>query len=291
MLMLVTPAAGRAADGQWQFGSSPSFSTGKYGSDARTEVLHTPITARRLFRDGDISLVFPFTCIRGNGSVTVVNGSPVRQEPSTRPGGGAEAPRGTVAAEDTNCGMGDIIVRGRYYLVDEHGWMPTIAVRAHVKAPTASADRGLGTGRFDEGVGVEVSRTLAGQVLAMVDGGYTAIGRPTGVDYNNSWWYDLGAGRDIVRVRCEDLGARPIDRIGDRCERSVARFTGSLGDDSCRLACRLGDASDQLRTLWRWTHKITRSSRWIASSMLLYPSLASMPADCKPEILRRSSAG
>lgn len=199
MLMLVTPAAGRAADGQWQFGSSPSFSTGKYGSDARTEVLHTPITARRLFRDGDVSLVFPFTCIRGNGSVTVVNGSPVRQEPSTRPGAGAEAPRGTVAAEDTNCGMGDIIVRGRYYLVDEHGWMPTIAVRAHVKAPTASADRGLGTGRFDEGVGVEVSRTLAGQVLAMVDGGYTAIGRPTGVDYNNSWWYDLGAGRDIVR--------------------------------------------------------------------------------------------
>ena len=96
--------------------------------------------------------------------------------------------------------MGDVIVRGRYYLLDERAWFPTIAVRGHVKAPTASAERGLGTGRPDEGVGLEVSRTIAGGAVAMVDGGYTAIGQPAGVVYNNNWWYDVGIGQDVRKV-------------------------------------------------------------------------------------------
>ena len=41
--------------------------------------------------------------------------------------------------------------------------MPTIAVRAHVKVPTASAERGLGTGRPDEGVdGIQPDDSSAG---------------------------------------------------------------------------------------------------------------------------------
>ena len=96
--------------------------------------------------------------------------------------------------------MGDIVVRGRYYLLDERRWAPTIALRGHVKAPTASAERGLGTGRPDEGVGLEISRTIAGGAMAMVDGGYTVIGKPAGVDYHNNWWYDVGIGQDVRRV-------------------------------------------------------------------------------------------
>jgi len=108
-------------------------------------------------------------------------------------------PAGTAAPRSTTCGFGDIIVRGRYYVVDERGWLPTIAVRAQVKAPTASADRGLGTGRPDEGVGLEVSRSLGHGVMVMVDGGFTLIGQPEGVSYNNTWWYDLGLSQNLVR--------------------------------------------------------------------------------------------
>ena len=32
----------------------------------------------------------------------------------------------------------------------------------------------------------------------MVDGGYTVIGKPAGVDYNNNWWYDVGVGQDLA---------------------------------------------------------------------------------------------
>ena len=33
----------------------------------------------------------------------------------------------------------------------------------------------------------------------MVDGGYTVIGKPTDVDYNNTWWYDVGIGQDMAK--------------------------------------------------------------------------------------------
>jgi hypothetical protein len=148
----ILPIPANAQDGNWQVGTSPSFSSGRYGTELRTTVFHTPITARRLFADGDVTLG----------------------------------------------GMGDIVVRGRYYVLDERGWLPTIAIRGHVKAPTASADRGLGTGRPDEGIGIEVSRSLGAAFLAMLDGGYTLIGEPAGVSYNDNWWYEIGLGRDFA---------------------------------------------------------------------------------------------
>ena len=199
LIVLVIPVLASADDEQWQIGSAPSLSSGKYGTDVRTDVLQTPISARRLFNRGDATVVFPFTCIWGTGSVTVVNGIPVRQErlanattTTTRGGAATVSP-----AVTRNCGMGDIIVRGRFYLVDEHGWLPTVAVRGHVKTPTASVEQGLGTGEFDEGAGLEVSRTFLSGTTAMIDGGYTVIGKPAGVVYNNNLWYDIGLAQDV----------------------------------------------------------------------------------------------
>jgi hypothetical protein len=213
--MIVVPATTHAAD-EWQVGSAPSFSSGRYGTDARIEVLHTPIAVRRLFDDGDLTVVFPFLCVWGDGGVTVVNGTPIRTErtdsvlagdvrngDSTTGVRGADADRAEsapgAAIPGQACGAGDIVVRGRYYVVDERGWVPTVALRGHVKAPTASEARGLGTGRPDEGAGVEISRTLATGTLLMLDGGYTVIGDPAGVDYDDNWWYDVGVGQDMAR--------------------------------------------------------------------------------------------
>src|SRR4029453_16353046 len=153
---------------QWQGGSAPSFSSGRYGTDTRTEILQTPFLFRRLFSRGDVSAVFPFTCLWGSGNVTLVNGVPVRPERlaggSTRTG--LAVPTTTVTTRA--CGMGDVVIRGRYYVVDERGWLPTIALRAHVKAPTAKVEQGLGSGELDEGAGLEISRTFASRTTAIV---------------------------------------------------------------------------------------------------------------------------
>ena len=200
---IAIPIPAHAQDGNWQVGTSPSFSSGRYGTELRTTVFHTPVTARRLFADGDVTLVFPFTCVSGNGLVTIVDGTPVRNQrtdTSTQSRGGSDVRTSTTSIavnEVSSCGMGDIVVRGRYYVLDERGWLPTIAIRGHVKAPTASAERGLGTGRPDEGFGIEVSRSLGAAFLAMLDGGYTLIGEPDGASYNDNWWYEFGLGRDF----------------------------------------------------------------------------------------------
>ena len=215
LILFCVPGVSSADEEHWQVGTTPSFSTGKYGTDTRTEILYTPVLARRLFDAGDLTLVFPFICIKGIGNVTVISGAPVRTElTGSQPGRGqtdrsgsserttraAAQPAAVVTAKETTlCGVGDLVARGRYFLVDERGWMPTIAIRAHVKAPTASAADGLGTGRPDEGVGLEVSRTFGPGITAMVDGGYTVIGKPAGADYRNTWWYDVGIGRDLAK--------------------------------------------------------------------------------------------
>jgi hypothetical protein len=207
LLLLVAPAIGEA---QWQFGSAPSFSSGSYGTDTRTEILHTPVTARRLFSDGDVTFVVPYTCIWGKAGVTIVSGSPVRTERlalsssgslrGDRVTGGSGATRATAETDRAvqSCGLGDVVVRGRYYVLDERTWAATVAVRGHVKAPTASAERGLGTGRPDEGIGIEVSRAFPRGTQALIDGGYTIIGKPDDVDYDNTWWYDVGFGQDLA---------------------------------------------------------------------------------------------
>src|SRR5512134_2792321 len=91
VVLAATASAAHAQDGSWQIGSTPSFSTGRYGTDTRTEIVYTPLTARKLFSDADLTLVVPFLCITGDGVVTVVNGTPLRQEVRPRaaatPGG------------------------------------------------------------------------------------------------------------------------------------------------------------------------------------------------------------
>ena len=99
----------------------------------------------------------------------------------------------------TDCGIGDLVFRGRYYLVDEREWVPTIAVTGRVKVPTADSDRGLGTGEFDESVGVEVSKKLIGNWLGFMDFGYTFIGDPPDVNLRNQWYYDVGVGYNLTK--------------------------------------------------------------------------------------------
>jgi len=254
---LLSPAAARAQTDRWQVGSYPSTSSGSYGTDSRTTVVYTPLTVRRLFDAGDVTAVLPFMCIHGNGAVTLVGDQPARttvntgatnaaaNTPGPRPGNPSAVPPGRVdtsvsttasalAEVTTSCGYGDIVLRGRYYAVDQRGAWPTIALRAHVKAPTASADRGLGTGRPDEGFGVEVTRDLGRGLAVMVDGGYTFIGKPDGVDFSNRWWYDVGISHRLTRnvsvtVFFEEYGAIVSGLADARDLLAVVNITGTTG--------------------------------------------------------------
>src|SRR6266487_1085388 len=120
---------------KWQVGLSATYLSGSYGTDVRTNTIYAPLSIRRLFENGDITLIIPYVRISSNGSVTFVNGVPVRIQTA-----------GATNTRTTNDGLGDIILQGRYYVVNERQYVPSIAITAHVKFPTADDSKGLGTG-------------------------------------------------------------------------------------------------------------------------------------------------
>jgi hypothetical protein len=192
---------------QWRVSATVNYSSGSYGTDSRTNILYAPMTVRRIFRDGDISLTIPFVSISGTGAVRLVGGVPTRTGSSGGsvvgasgggPGRGKNPGEIPLSATTTDSGLGDIILRGRYYLIEEGDMVPLVAITGRVKLPTADADRGLGTGEFDEGAGVELTKRLADRWLAYLAGGYNIIGDAPGTNFNNQWWYDVGIGHNVT---------------------------------------------------------------------------------------------
>lgn len=171
----------------WQVALSPTYSSGTYGAGAQTNITYVPLSLQRLFRDGDLALVIPYVRVTGDGSVTLLSGVPNRRSQS-----------GT-GARTTEQGLGDLVLRARYYLFDEKGWAPTVAVTGRLKIPTADASKGLGTGKPDEGVGIELSKQLTDRWAIYLDGGYTVIGRPAGFTLQNQWNYDVGIGYNLTK--------------------------------------------------------------------------------------------
>ncbi len=178
-------------DPRWQLSSSLTYESGTFGTSNRTETLYVPFTLKRLFSQGDIGLTVPFVVLQTTGETTLVDGQPQRIRRARQSN---LAPAGTV----TKAGLGDMLLKGRYYAVDEHDFFPTIALVAKVKFPTADSSEGLGTGKFDEGIGVEVSRRFLERFIAFLDLSYTVIGSPSGIHLDNQTAYDIGLGYQVT---------------------------------------------------------------------------------------------
>ena len=191
----------------WQIGFTPSYSSGNYGTNTTSSFLYAPISIRRFFKDGDVAIVIPFVTATTSGGATLVGGQPTPTLPpscddNSGSGNAEDRPEcqglgGTGGAQRqkvTNSGLGDIILRGRYYIVEEKDWVPLVAITGRLKLPTADESKGLGTGKMDEGVGAEVSKLLGDNWITFLDGGFNVIGRPEGLNLRNQWWYDIGGG-------------------------------------------------------------------------------------------------
>ncbi|HEY6085314.1 MAG TPA: transporter, partial [Nitrospira sp.] len=131
----------------------------------------------------------PFVIVTSNCGVTLVSGVPLQT-------GGlcASTSSGKFPTRVTNSGLGDLLLTGRYYLVNETDLLPSLMISARVKAPTADSNKGLGTGEWDEGFGVGLTKRFTDNLIAFLDAGYTFIGNPPGAELRNQWSYDAGVG-------------------------------------------------------------------------------------------------
>lgn len=215
----------QAAERNWQISFTPSYSHGNFGTNTTSEFIYAPLSIRRFFEKGDISLVIPSVTAITDGRTTVVSGTAFRVDDK---GGSNSGQGGGGGGSDDNCdnrgqgkkcgtttriagqkvtttGIGDVILRGRYYVVEETDSIPLIAVTARLKFPTATASQGLGTGKFDHGYGVEVSKRIGQSWLVFFDIGYNFIGDPDLADgsgtlgLRNQYWYDIGTGYYVTK--------------------------------------------------------------------------------------------
>jgi len=194
------PPVCAGADDKWQTGLSLYHSSGDYGTGSTTTVTSLPLSIRRLFDNGDVTLIVPYVSVTGDCGVTLLSGVPNRTDGTCPVVTTANGKRTrTLQTRTTESGLGDIVLRGRYYLLDEQALLPTVALTAKVKFPTADRDRGLGTGEFDEGLGIELSKKLSDVWIGFVDLGYTVLGDPPDVNLRNQWNYDVGAGYYVTK--------------------------------------------------------------------------------------------
>ena len=89
---------------------------------------------------------------------------------------------GTQTGQVKREGIGDLSLNAAYQLPVSG---VNASVGASVKVPTASREKGLGTGKVDYGVSGQLSRKI-GAVVPFVGAGYTIIGEPENFETRNS---------------------------------------------------------------------------------------------------------
>lgn len=188
LLLIVGPVvSARAEQPRFRLKVGVTYEEGDFGTADTTRTVFVPFTLQYLADRFDLGVTVPFLYQETGPDVVGVEGvpEPIRAD-SSGPGGGGGEDEGvaTRVTRQAAAGLGDIVVRGRYYLVDDRGPFPGVSPFAKLKIPTADDDEGLGTGEFDFGFGVELYKGFD-LLTVFGDVGYTFIGDPPGINFRD----------------------------------------------------------------------------------------------------------
>ena len=205
MLVLTTPRAGRGDSLPEKVNTETlsvelglDVASGKYGGGVSTTTVSVPLSILYLPTERlDLGLSVPFIR-QSNGLVVagrVVRPTAVRPAPTARP----------VTTGGAVSGIGDLVLAAGYLLHAETESLPQLRPVVSVKAPTA--DSSLGSGEFDETVGLGLGKSLDNWYL-FLDAGYTVQGRTVLFSARNFVDYDAGIGYEIVPGLRPSLGVK-----------------------------------------------------------------------------------
>jgi Putative MetA-pathway of phenol degradation len=171
-------------ESRWHLSTSFNYLKGDYGTGKDTEIMYVPFTFGVRLDRFRLSLTVPY--LRQTSQNVVLTG-----------GGVAAKKKDTQAAPSTESrtedGLGDILLRASFIVLREQPLLPEIEPYLKIKFPTADEDRGLGTGEFDETIGVDFSKTFLNRLAVYLTLAYTFIGSPPGENFDNSFGWSIGA--------------------------------------------------------------------------------------------------
>lgn len=174
------PVEGHSETLLWRLTTSLNYWTGDFGTSTRTNTFYWPFTLTRFFDKGNVFFTVPYIYQESGPGISALSGQPFSTgHPS--------------AGTDRSGGIGDIILGAEYYLLDETFHWLNLSTVAKIKFPTAEEEKGLGTGKFDEALGVEISKTFNNVWKFFTGIYYTLIGDLDDLDLNDEFSYSAGA--------------------------------------------------------------------------------------------------
>jgi hypothetical protein len=211
VLVVIFPQFSHAEELPYSIGLGFEFVSGTYGSGTRTESVYVPLTLAFYPTEHiNLSLEIPYV-YQSNGNVTsgVFSGTHGGKTMMLPAGSGMGSGMGSSgmgssgigrvtsgSSQQSQNGIGDITLKAGYVLVAEKEQVPQIRPNVLIKFPTADKERALGTGEFDEGFALEVSKWL-GTWNAFAEAGYTLQGKSSQLRLRNFMTYNAGVAWQI----------------------------------------------------------------------------------------------
>jgi hypothetical protein len=158
------------------------YDQGDFGTGETSRAAYLPVSVRFAASRFDLTVSSSLARIDTSEGVRLINGMP------TQTGEG-------VPLEES--GVGDTIIRSRFFVWENaESELPSVTPFVRVKVPTAREELGLGTGKTDVGVGIELDKRLH-QFFVFGDVGYTVVGKVSGLDLRNRKAAGFGVGKEL----------------------------------------------------------------------------------------------
>jgi hypothetical protein len=169
-----------------QFAASTGFdyTSGKYGLSTETKLSTWNITGEYNYEAWTARVVVPHERVSGPAGIIVVSGHPRLQKLLNAKNEGKT---------ETETGLGDIELFATYDFSHRSQSDWNVALTGSVKLPSADEDKGLGTGKTDYSLALDLSR-LIGRFTPSIGFGYRFIGNPSGADLRNYFYASVGGG-------------------------------------------------------------------------------------------------
>jgi hypothetical protein len=202
LVMILNSSAG--AETGFSLGFGFDYAIGDYGTGITADSYSTFLSLGYFPTERvDFALKIPY--LYQSGSTTTTSGgvrfrtddSKSRTGPAMGPDGGSADSGDLTEPDETRSGLGDIIFSLGYLLVQETVDWPQLRAIGFVKFPTADERRQLGTGEYDYGVGLVLSKWfdswfLFGRGEAVFQGNDSGLGLRDFQIYEGGGGYQIG---------------------------------------------------------------------------------------------------
>lgn len=201
LTVLLLAVAARASEGEHRIGEGVSYAVGvgaelahgDYGSNADATAVTLPVlVAVNPLEAVDLTFELPmvFLSSRSGSGVVVTQSGGIGLR---RGASSSTVTTTTTTTTVTEAGLGDISLTAGWTLVADSEVRPKIRPTLFLKAPTGNKDQGLGTGTFEAGPGLSLSKWL-GDLQFFADGSYIFQNSTSSYAGKNYVSYSAGGG-------------------------------------------------------------------------------------------------